>query len=121
MNERSLKLHFHEMEKTEKESLKKFRTLCKTIVKDNEIQLTDMSSVGPSSDSEVDNENTDTDDAGVKSWTTEEVVTFLIRLQPRKVYVSGYGFKVMSNTIGNEVEEWFRGKPKPQDLKIKDL
>ena len=27
----------------------------------------------------------------------------------------------MSNTIGKEVEEWFRGKPKAQDLKIEDL
>ena len=27
----------------------------------------------------------------------------------------------MSNTIGKEVEEWFRGKPKAQDLKIENL
>ena len=100
MNEKSLKLHFHEMEKTEKESLKKFRNMRKTMVKDNEIQRTDVSSNDTSSDSKVDNENTETDDAGVKSWTTDGVIAFLTRLRPRKVYVSESGFKVMSKTIG---------------------
>ena len=27
----------------------------------------------------------------------------------------------MSDTIATDIEEWFRGKPKPQDLKIEDL
>ena len=30
-------------------------------------------------------------------------------------------FKVMSDTIATDIEKWFRGKPKPQDLKIEDL
>ena len=80
-----------------------------------------MSSVGTSSGSDDDNESTETDDAGVKSWNTVDVISFLIRLQPRKLYASGSGFKVMSGTIGTEIEKWFRGKPKPQDLKIEDL
>ena len=57
----------------------------------------------------------------MKSWNTVDVISFLIRLQPRKLYASGSGFKVMSGTIGTEIEKWFRGKPKPQDLKIEDL
>ena len=104
MNETSRRLHFYEMEKKEKESLKKFRNLCKTDDKNTEFQLSDVSSVGTSSGSEDDNENTETDDAGVESWKTKDVVSFLVRLQPQKLYASGSGFKVMSGMIGTEIE-----------------
>ena len=80
-----------------------------------------MSSDNNSSNIEDDNENSETDNAGVQSWTTDEVIAFLTRLRPRKAYTSGFGFRVMSKSMGKEIEEWFGSKPKPQNLKIEDL
>ena len=74
-----------------------------------------MSSIDTSSDSEVDNKNTETDDAGVKSWRTKEVVSFLVRLQPRKLYASASGFHVMSDAIATDIEKWFTKTTGSQD------
>ena len=58
MDETSLKKHFYEMDKKEKESLKKFWVLRKDIDKNREIQLSDETSVGTNSENKIDNRNT---------------------------------------------------------------
>ena len=109
------------MEKAERDSLKKSPNSRKTMVRNEEIQPTDISSDDNSSDDEDDNENSETDDAGVRSWTMDEAIAFLVRIRPRKVYCTGSGFGVLSNRMGNEIEKWFGGGPKPQSIKIEDL
>ena len=51
----------------------------------------------------------------------DQVIAFLKGIRHRMVHTRPSGFRVMGTVMVKEVEEWFRGGPKPQDIRIEDL